>query len=241
MQFNLFCHFLNRKQILIKTLIAIVLSASLLSCTSISVHKQAILNSSPSNASSNLMIMPLLAIPSNLQNKVWLEKFNFSMTKSHQLQTQAMLLQIELTAQHVNIAAMSFSGIPLAQARWKVGQQQVETQHSVDRNFNAKQVIHDLELTNWPVEQIRNALFAGFQVEEVKQDKNNHDSESLLISRSYYLLRANNNETVNKAIKENKELVISITYNAGITHFTHHQAGYSLEIKRLSDEQLAIQ
>ncbi|MGB0935864.1 MAG: DUF3261 domain-containing protein [Colwellia sp.] len=208
---------------------------SLFSCTSLLIQEQESLDSSTNNAASNLMIMPLLAIPEHLQNKVWLEKFNFSMTNIEKTHKQSMLLQTELTAQHVNIAAMSFAGIPLAQARWKVGQQQVETQHSVDRSFNAKQVIHDLELTNWPIEKIRNALFAGFQVKEVTQQQNNHDGESLLISRSYYLVRANNNETLSE---ENKELVISINYNAGITHFVHHKAGYSLEIERLSDEQL---
>jgi hypothetical protein len=119
----------------------------------------------------NDQIIPLLPVPKNLQNRVWLEKFSFSFTgENAQLRNKFapkdMLLQTELTEQGINIAAMSFSGIMLAQAQWQKDKQQVTSELGLASKFDAKKVLHDLQLVNWPLATLKKTLGADFIVEE---------------------------------------------------------------------------
>lgn len=173
-------------------------------------------------------LMPLLSVPKNLQNRLWLDKFTFSFTgENSQLRNkfsqQDMLLQTELTEQGVNIAAMSFSGIILAQAQWKKGTQQVTSELGVASNFDAKKVLHDLQLVNWPMISLKQALRAGFTVEE----QINSDINGFSKIRHFY---------------HNGQAIIIVHYKKpaqGLeVEFEQLTYGYRLMITRLTDEDI---
>ena len=196
-------------------------------------------------------IMPLLPVPSELQNRVWLEKFTFSFgasmssksSSSHGSQDEAkesadkvggyakqsMLLQTELTEQGINIAAMSFDGIPLAQASWQSvnqngkqnGSQNVKSELNVAKDFDAKQVLHDLQIVNWPIKLIAPALAKNFSVDEqIVADAISGDK---IKTRRFY---------------RQGEVIIIIRYQAQDISFEQLSAGYRLIITRLSDNEL---
>lgn len=200
-------------------------------------------------------IMPLLPVPSELQNRVWLEKFTFSFDasmsnkssstsrSSHRSQDEAkesadkvggyakqsMLLQTELTEQGINIAAMSFDGIPLAQASWQSvdqngkqnGSQNVKSELNVAKDFDAKQVLHDLQIVNWPIKLIAPALAKNFSVDEqIVADAISGDK---IKTRRFY---------------RQGEVIIIIRYQAQDISFEQLSAGYRLIITRLSDNEL---
>jgi len=171
--------------------------------------------------------IPLLAVPSELQQRVWLEKFTFSLNShvgnksADNYAKQSMLLQTELNAQGINIAAMSFDGIPLAQASWNSGGQKVTSELSVAKNFDAKQVLHDLQIVNWPINSLAPALAKSFSVDEQLSTDANTGKKTK--TRRFY---------------HQGEVIIIIRYQAQEISFEQLNAGYSLTITRLSDDNL---
>ncbi len=205
------------------------------------------LESQINNANVSSQLIPLLSVPSELQNRVWLEKFTFSFNKANRISSsspsasqgvakesaekvgsyakQSMLLQAELTEQGINIAAMSFDGIPLAQASWhsgnQNGKQSVKSELSVAKNFDAKQVLHDLQLVNWPITLIAPALAKNFSVDE--QNTSDASTGDKIKTRRFY---------------HHGEVVIIIRYQAPEISFEQLSAGYRLSITRLTDNDL---
>ena len=159
----------------------------------------------------------LMAVPSNLQNRVWLDKFTISFEGSLKvIEPQSMLLQTELTEHSISIAAISFEGIPLAQANWNPKTQQIITDNSFDKNFNSKQVMHDIQSANWPLPQIMSSLHDGFTVtEEIKEDVN---------VRKFY---------------RNNKMILRITTQANKINFNQIEQGYQIIIIRLEDNLLS--
>jgi len=177
-------------------------------------------------------LMPLLPVPTELQQKVWLEKFTFSVTsqtngeaadKVSRYAKQSMLLQTELTLKGINIAAMSFDGIPLAQASWEVGSQAVKSELTVAKNFDAKQVLHDLQIVNWPLNIIAPALAKGMSVDEqIVSDANTGRKNKI---RRFY---------------HQGEVIIIIHYQEKTIDFEQLSLGYQLSITRLNDSDLKM-
>jgi len=177
-------------------------------------------------------LIPLLPVPDNLQNRLWLEKFTFTFTGDNallrnQFSQQDMLLQTELTEQGVNIAAMSFSGIMLAQARWEQDKQQVFSELGLAKKFDAKKVLHDLQLVNWPLVMIKQALMEDFTVEEKINSDNNGDSNGDSKTRHFY---------------HHGQAIIIVHYQKtaqglAVT-FEQLALGYRLMITRLTDEEI---
>ncbi|TPH12241.1 DUF3261 domain-containing protein [Litorilituus lipolyticus] len=202
---------------LVKKYCIVMVSAVLLcACSSFSPLK---------NDSDFLAIFPLQPVPQDLQNIVWLEKFTFDFVRAEQaderstMANEAMLLQTELSAEAINIAAMSFSGVPLAQASWQTHSQNVTTQRFVAQYFNGQQVLHDLQAVNWPVAHLVKVLPKGYSLSET--------SSAGKRTRRFY---------------HKEQVIIIVRYQEteqGLNiHFEHKRAGYQLTISRLSETSL---
>lgn len=177
-------------------------------------------------------VMPLLPVPNELQQKVWLEKFTFSLNKqASDISTnevtnyakQSMLLQTELTDGGINIAAMSFDGIPLAQASWQKGSQAIKSELTVAKNFDAEQVLHDLQIVNWPVNLIAPALTQGFSVDEQIVAEVNTGRKNKI--RRFY---------------HQGKVIIIIHYQDKTINFEQLSLGYQLTITRLNERHLKL-
>ena len=175
-----------------------------------------------SEHNSTVYIMPLLPVPAFLEDHVWLEDFSFSLTKQDNeklaaMAKQNMLLQTEFTATGINLAAMSYSGALLAQASWHKSKQSVTSEIGLAKGFNAKQVMHDLQVSHWPIQQIEAALLHGVKVNEQLTTQGR--------TRTFHL---------------QDEVLITIHYNSQDNKvvFEQHRQGYQLTIQRLSNKSL---
>ena len=163
-------------------------------------------------------------VPEALSNRVWLEQFDLSFNKSHlatvlaQLSNEAMLIQTELTPQGINLAAMTFAGVPLAQVSWQSDSQKVYTEMAAARHFDGQQVIHDLQLINWPKDIIKAALLPGFSFNE-----SFHEG---IRTRRFY---------------QGEQVIIIVRYQEQTVSFEQKAIGYRLQINRLSDTELTAQ
>lgn len=102
-----------------------------------------------------------MAVPSDLVGQSWLEKFTFDAVVE-----RSMLVQTELTAQGINLVAMTFEGLPLLQASYQAETQNIVTESSLSLGLDPYQVFHDLQSVNWPLEQIRANLIKNITVSE---------------------------------------------------------------------------
>lgn len=181
-----------------------------------------------------VQFIPLLPVPSELQQKVWLEKFTFSLenygnnsasteraNNVRDYAKQSMLLQTEFSNDGINIAAMSFDGIALAQASWQSNSQTVKSELTVAKNFDAKQVLHDLQIVHWPISTIAPALVKGFSIDE-RVMLDGSDGNKIKIRRFHY----------------QGEVIITIRYQVDNIIFEQLSAGYRLTITRLRDSKL---
>lgn len=171
-------------------------------------------------------LIPLLPVPNDLQNRLWLEKFTFSFTGDNSLllnkiPRQDMLLQTELSEQSINIAAMSFSGIMLAQAQWQKDTQEVSSELGLASKFDAKKVLHDLQLVNWPLVMIKQNLMAGFTVKE----QINNDINGYSKTRHFY----HHGQGIIIVHYQKKAQGLEVS-------FEQLAQGYRLMITRLTDE-----
>jgi hypothetical protein len=211
-------------------ILVVILSSYLLSACSVFTDKG---NETKSVVLSQ--VITLQPVPKNLQQRVWLEKFTFAFNnpingQKQEKQTadkisgyaiQSMLLQTELTEQGINIAAISFEGIPLAQASWQSISQSVKSELTVAKNFDAKQVLHDLQIVNWPIKLIAPALANNFSVDEqIVPDSSTGDK---IKTRRFY---------------HQSEVIIIIRYQKQEISFEQLSAGYRLLITRLTDNDL---
>ena len=218
--------FLNKISIYLRFFILTVLLTQFTACSLLSPQSNAVQNKNFAR------VMPLLPVPEQFQQKVWLEKFTFSLAsdvvgieeqvnKVNRYAKQSMLLQTELSLEGINIAAMSFDGIPLAQASWKHGSQKVKSELTVAKNFDAKQVLHDLQIVNWPINIIAPALAKGFSVDE-------QDVTDLITDRK--------NKT--RRFYHQGEVIIIINYKESTIGFEQLKLDYQLTITRLNDSYL---
>jgi len=214
---------------LLVKLFCLLCTVQLFSCASYNTEQDI----SPQNDNQRnplqLEVMPLLKVPKSLQNSVWLEKFTFSLIGKHTalantFANESMLLQTELSAQGINLAAMSFSGALLAQASWLNSTQKVTSEIGLAKDFNARQVLHDLQITNWPLQQVEQHLFSAFTVSE-QQDVDSrirrfyHHGEVIIIIRYSILTEKQQSQYID---------------------FQQLSQGYRLAIQRLSDDALTL-
>jgi len=147
-------------------------------------------------------IFKLLPVPKNLQQRIWLDKFTITINALPKSKAkQSMLLQTELTQSGISIAAMSFAGIPLAQACWVEKTQQISSDTHLAKQLDTKQVMQDLQSINWPLEDLNHALKSGYSVEEriIKDVK----------TREFYYLEKGLNKKPIIIIQEQENQIIS--------------------------------
>lgn len=206
---------------LIGNALCLFFTVLLCSCASYKTEPSLSLKNNAEKKVQLMRIMPLLPVPKALQNRVWLDKFTFSLTGTlaNTFAEQQMLLQTELTNQGINLAAMSFSGALLAQASWLSGKQTVQSEIGLAKDFNAKQVMHDLQISHWPIALVKENLLSGFSVNE-QQNKDRKER------RFYY----------------QGEVIIIIHYSLFQQNqkidFQQLKQGYQLSIQHLSDDLL---
>lgn len=187
---------------------------------------------------STSVLMDLQAVPEHLQNRVWLEKFNFSFMGDNaklrnKFAQQDMLLQTELGQNGINLAAMSFTGIMLAQAQWQQDHQQVHSELGLAKNFDAKKILHDLQLVNWPISLIQKGLFTGFTVND---QINTNDR---VVSGG---IASNTLSNKTRRFYRNEQEIIIVQYQQTadglIIKFEQLEQGYQLMINRLTDKSI---
>ncbi len=219
---------LNKISIYLRFFILTVLLTQFTACSLLNPQSNAVHNKNFAR------VMPLLPVPEQFQQKVWLEKFIFSLAndvvgieeqanKVNRYAKQSMLLQTELTLEGINIAAMSFDGIPLAQASWKHGSQMIKSELTVAKNFDAKQVLHDLQIVNWPINIIAPTLAKGFSVDEQVVTDATTDRKKRI--RRFY---------------HQGEVIIIIHYQEKTIDFEQLSLGYQLSITRLNESHLKL-
>ena len=164
----------------------------------------------------SFVFFKLTPVPNALQNRIWLEKFSITFNGTpKQISPKNMLLQTELTEYGLSIAAMSFEGIPLAQAQWNEKTGELLSDNSIDKKFNPKQVLQDLQSVNWPIQELRKTMFKGFTVDE-------KIANGVRIRNFYHN---------NKIIIKIKEIAIKV-------NFEQIKLGYQISIIRLEDKSL---
>lgn len=194
----------------------IVLNALLVSCSVKHSHQ---------DKEYGQKVIQLQPVPKSLESSVWLERFDFFVDKSklgtllEKLTNEAMLIQTELTPQGINLAAMTFAGVPLAQVSWRSHNQHVVTEMAAASHFDGQQVIHDLQLINWPKDTIKAALLPGFSFDESLIDG--------IRTRRFY---------------QGEQVIIIVRYldqeQAHSVSFEQKAIGYRLQINRLTDTEL---
>ena len=192
----------------------ILLSLVLIGCSSLTPN-------GASNSKTNTKLFKLTSVPTTLVNKVWLEKFtikaigDLANSPIAQSINQSMLLQTELDSAGINVAAMSFSGLPLAQASWQSQTNTTQTESSLSQSFDAERIIHDLQGVNWPLEVLQTVKNNGISISEEYTDG--------IRQRQFY---------------RNKKLIMRIRYLAKKINVEQLEQGYHLEVIRLSQTVL---
>lgn len=126
--------------------VLILTFASVLSCTS-NYNKQ------------DKTFFQLQALPASLQNKVFLETLTFQ-----QDEQRTLLTQIETSDQSLSLGAMTFSGLPIIQAKWHSSEGLVGfSSMTFDKNM-VMRIIRDIQLVKWPEESIKAGLLSNYRL-----------------------------------------------------------------------------
>lgn len=119
----------------------------------------------------------LQALPASLQNKVFLETLTFealtfealtskasNISNSKQGEKKTLLTQIETGENTLSLGAMTFSGLPIIQAKWHSTEGLVGfSSMTFDKNM-AMRIIRDIQLVKWPDDVITSGLSPGYEL-----------------------------------------------------------------------------
>ncbi len=103
----------------------------------------------------------LQAVPTQLQNKTFVESLTFNDDQARKL-----LTQIETGQDTVNLAALTFSGVTVVQAQWHQQQGLVSFSSPVFEKEMIVRIIRDIQLVKWPEKNLVAGLTSGFQVSQ---------------------------------------------------------------------------
>lgn len=178
-----FSHFIK---ISLCSLIILGLSA----CTSIAL------------TSSSYDFYQLQAIPLALQHKVFLESLTFIQPERRQL-----LTQIEINETTLSLAAMTYSGLAIMQAKWHGEKGLLNFSSQVFDQGMLLRIIQDIQLVKWPEHAIEAGLLNDHQLrtreQGVKRWREITQADQVVVSIVYI----HNKVTLTNFI-ENYELVI---------------------------------
>lgn len=131
------------------------------------------------------MFYQLQALPASLQNKVFLETLTFQ-----QDEQRSLLTQIETDEQTLSLGAMTFSGLPVIQAKWHSSEGLLGFSSMTFDKSMVMRIIRDIQLVKWPEDNIRAGLLPNFELftskssmtEQVREIRH---SEQIIVKITY--------------------------------------------------------
>jgi hypothetical protein len=108
----------------------------------------------------------LQPLPNILKNKVFLESLTFE-----QEDKRTLLSQIETQEQTLSLGAMTFSGIPIIQAKWDSSEGLVGFSSVTFDESMVLRIIRDIQLIKWPEKDIKSGLLPRYSL-STKQNSN---------------------------------------------------------------------
>ncbi len=106
----------------------------------------------------------LQVLPSSLQNKVFLESLTFEQTDK-----RTLLTQIETSEQSLSLGAMTYSGLPIIQAKWHSSEGLIGFSSTAFNKSMVLRIIRDIQLVKWPDESIEKGLLPGYELLSVEK------------------------------------------------------------------------
>jgi len=106
----------------------------------------------------------LQAIPLALQHKIFLESLTFKQAENRQLLTQIEINEIEL-----KLAAMTYSGLAVMQAKWHQDKGLLNFSSQIFDKDMFLRIIRDIQLVKWPKSAVKVGLSNGYQLVSSKQ------------------------------------------------------------------------
>ncbi|MBU2871626.1 DUF3261 domain-containing protein [Colwellia sp. E2M01] len=101
----------------------------------------------------------LQPLPYALKNKTYLESLTFE-----QKDKRTLLTQIETQEHTLSLGAMTYSGLPIMQAKWESNKGLIGFSSAVFDESMVLRIIRDIQLIKWPDSDVSNGLLAGYQV-----------------------------------------------------------------------------
>ncbi|MBE0457534.1 DUF3261 domain-containing protein [Pseudoalteromonas sp. KG3] len=154
-----------------------------------------------------LPLFDLMPVPDSLNGGGWLERFQFS-----GLVEQSMLVSTEFARPLIQIAAVSFEGVPLTQLQFDTQTQKLTSTNSLGVELDGRKIIYDMQSAFWPI-----AL-----LEQHMRDNNRVIERNIAgqLTRRFY---------------RNETLTREITYNGVLIQLNELEQNYRLKIERLEE------
>lgn len=155
----------------------------------------------------NALMFDLMPVPDSLNGGGWLERFQFS-----GLVEQSMLVSTEFARPLIQIAAVSFEGVPLTQLQFDTQTQKLTSTNSLGVELDGRKIIYDMQSAFWPI-----AL-----LEQHMRDNNRVIERNIAgqLTRRFY---------------RNETLTREITYNGVLIQLNELEQNYRLKIERLEE------
>lgn len=170
--------------------------SSVISCSSLNEIKQ------------DTSFYQLQALPYALQNKVFLELLTFE-----QEDKRTLLTQIETNENSLSLGAMTYSGLPIIQAKWHSSEGLVGFSSTIFDKSMVLRIIRDIQLVKWPDDNIKVGLLPGYELLSLK----NHMKERV------------------RQIQNSDKIIVKITYSTKKIVLTNIIENYQLTIEQVNE------
>lgn len=186
--------------------VKLCIAAFVLMLSGCSTHSNLAAQASEASSNGNLInigegvTLQLTAPDSSLVN----QSKNQLLTITYKGKENQLLTQLELTAQGINLVAISPQGVPLFELVFKEGQELQQKQYVAVDMLPLPYIVSDIQLVYWPLAQLNTAISGAKVVEE------QNGKERMITANGNVLIR------IDKGSK-------SISYQ-------HLQRGYQLTI-----------
>ena len=150
----------------------------------------------------------LQAVPASFLNTSVLESLVFK-----NAQTQKLLTQIEFNDKGLHMVAMTYSGLPIIQAKWQYNVGFIELISQRFPHAVVMRMIRDIQWVKWPIHSIRKGLLDKYSLDE--------------FSEKNYKIRQ---------IKYNNTVLVKITYRSDHIVLENTAEKYALVIEQLNDK-----
>lgn len=150
----------------------------------------------------------LQPVPAILVDRSILESVVFKSNES-----QKLLTQIEYHENSINMVAMTYSGLPIVQAKWEQGLGVVDLVSSQFDQPLVLQFIRDIQWVKWPKNLINDGLSSDYLLSETLEE----------------------NQRV-RQIKHKEHVIVKITYTQNRVVLENKAEHYELVIEQLNDK-----